>query len=82
MEQLIEGRSGLDALDKSVKESFEITNAEGKKEYWEVKNSVVYVKLANIDNEHIIIARRIAECHHEHHGTSVAAGHVYVHLAV
>lgn len=60
MEQLIEGRSGLDALDKSVKESFEITNAEGKKEYWEVKNSVVYVKLANTDNEHITIARRIA----------------------
>ncbi len=60
MEQLIEGRSGLDALDKSVKESFEITNAEGKKEFWEVKCSIVYVKLANTEDKHITIARRIA----------------------
>lgn len=60
MEQLIEGRSGLDALDKSVKESFEITNAEGKKEFWEVKNSVVYAKLTNSEDKHITIARRIA----------------------
>lgn len=59
MEQLIEGRSGLDALDKSVKESFEITGADGTKEYWEVKKSAVLIKLANTNDEHISVIRGI-----------------------
>lgn len=59
MEQLIEGRSGIDALDKSVKENFEISGIDGKKEYWEVKKSAVYVKLANEKDERIAIVRYI-----------------------
>lgn len=59
MEQLVEGRSGIDALDKSVKDSFEITGSDGNKAYWEVKKSVVYVKLVNEKDECIVIARYI-----------------------
>ena len=59
MEQLIEGRSGIDALDKSVKDSFEITGENGNIEYWEVKKSVVFAKLSNEKDEHITIARGI-----------------------
>lgn len=59
MEQLIEGRTGTEALDKSVKDSFEIITVDCKKEYWEVKKSAVYVKLANNNDEHITIARGI-----------------------
>lgn len=59
MEQLIEGRSGTDALDKSVKDNFEIAGLNGKKEYWEVKKSVIYVKLSNDKDKHITIARGI-----------------------
>ena len=59
MEQLIEGRSGIDALDKSVKDSFEIAGKNGDIEYWEVKKSVVYTKLSNENDEHITIARGI-----------------------
>lgn len=59
MEQLIEGRSGIDALDKSVKDGFVITNADGSKSYWEVKKSTVFVKLSNDKGEHITIARGV-----------------------
>ncbi len=59
MEQLIEGRSGIDALDKSVKDSFENTGTKGEKEFWEVKKSAICVKLANEKDKRITIARGI-----------------------
>ena len=42
MEQLIEGRTGQDALDDSVKKSFETGKDESDKQFWLVSKSAVF----------------------------------------
>ena len=59
MEQLVEGRMGQDALDDSVKKSFETGKDESEKQFWFVSKSAVFARLVNDKGEHIVIKRWI-----------------------
>lgn len=59
-EQLIEGKSGAQALDKSVLSSFAVLNAENsEREHFSVKKSFVYVQVSNEDGDIKTLLRTI-----------------------
>lgn len=60
LEQLIEGRQGRNAMDKSVLDHF-ITKKNGEIEIWNVYESFVYVQLTNTGGDAVTLRRVITK---------------------